>query len=99
MENIILLALINLFSGIGISLSSPFFPYLNVKFFLTDAILGWILSAYSLSSTLFNSLVPFLIKKFSHIKLLYFLKPLVLYYTVFLYIFLLIKYFYSLFLL
>ena len=72
MENVNLLALINLFSGIGISLSSPFFPYLNVKFFLTDAILGWILSAYSLSSTLFNSLVPFLIKKFSHIKLLYF---------------------------
>ena len=72
MKNVNLLALINLFSGIGISLSSPFFPYLNVKFFLTDAILGWILSAYSLSSTLFNSLVPFLIKKFSHIKLLYF---------------------------
>ena len=72
MKNVNLLALINLFSGIGISLSSPFFPSLNSKFILPDVILGWILSAYSLSSTLFNSLVPFLIKKFSHINLLYF---------------------------
>ena len=72
MENIILLALINLFSGVGNSLASPFFPYLNTKFILTDAALGWIISTYSLASTLFNSLVPFLIKKFSHIKLLLF---------------------------
>ena len=72
MKNVNLLALINLFSGIGISLSSPFFPSLNSKFILPDVILDWILSAYSLSSTLFNSLVPFLIKKFSHINLLYF---------------------------
>ena len=72
MENINLLALINLFSGVGNSLASPFFPSLNIKFILPDVILGWILSAYSLSSTLFNSLVPFLIKKFSHINLLYF---------------------------
>ena len=72
MENINLLALINLFSGMGLSLTSPFFPYLNNKFILPDAILGWILSTYSLSSTLFNYLVPFLIKKFSHIKLLLF---------------------------
>ena len=72
MENINLLVLINLFSGMGLSLTSPFFPYLNNKFILPDAILGWILSTYSLSSTLFNYLVPFLIKKFSHIKLLLF---------------------------
>ena len=72
MENVNLLAIINLFSGIGISLSSPFFPYLNNKFILPDAILGWILSTYSLSSTLFNYLVPFLIKKYSYKKLLYF---------------------------
>ena len=71
MENVNLLALINLFSGIGNSLASPFFPYLNTKFPLTDAILGWIISTYSLASTLFNSLVPFLIKKYSHLKLLF----------------------------
>ena len=71
MENVNLLALINLFSGIGNSLASPFFPYLNTKFPLTDATLGWIISTYSLASTLFNSLVPFLIKKYSHIKLLF----------------------------
>ena len=70
MDNINLLALINLFSGVGNSLASPFFPSLNSKFILTDAILGWIISTYSLASTLFNPLVPFLIKKFSHIKLL-----------------------------
>ena len=72
MENIYLLALINLFSGIGNSLASPFFPSLNIKYNLTDAILGWIISTYSLASTLFNSIVPLLINKFSHIKLLYF---------------------------
>ena len=72
MENIYLLATINLFSGIGNSLASPFFPFLNTKFKLTDAVLGWIISTYSLSSTLFNSFVPFLIKKYSHIKLLLF---------------------------
>ena len=72
MENINLLALINLFSGVGNSLASPFFPSLNIKFILPDVILGWIISTYSLASTLFNSLVPFLIKKYSHIKLLFF---------------------------
>ena len=72
MENINLLALINLFSGVGDSLASPFFPSLNIKFILPDVILGWIISTYSLASTLFNSLVPFLIKKYSHIKLLFF---------------------------
>ena len=71
MENVNLLALINLFSGIGNSLASPFFPFLNTKFPLTDATLGWIISTYSLASTIFNSLVPFLIKKYSHLKLLY----------------------------
>ena len=71
MENVNLLALINLFSGVGNSLAAPFFPSLNTKFYLTDAILGWIISTYSLASTVFNSLVPFLIKKYSHIKLLY----------------------------
>ena len=72
MENIYLLATINLFSGISNSLASPFFPFLNTKFKLTDAVLGWIISTYSLASTLFNSVVPFLIKKYSHIKLLLF---------------------------
>ena len=72
MENINLLALINLFSGISNSLAAPFFPYLNIKFVLPDVILGWIISTYSLASTLFNSLVPFLIKKYSHIKILSF---------------------------
>ena len=70
--NLYLLALINLFSGVSNSLASPFFPYLNTKFILPDAILGWIISTYSLASTLFNSLVPFLIKKYSHIKILSF---------------------------
>jgi len=70
--NLYLLALINLFSGVSNSLASPFFPYLNSKFILPDAILGWIISTYSLASTLFNSLVPFLIKKYSHIKILSF---------------------------
>ena len=54
--NLYLLALINLFSGVSNSLASPFFPYLNTKFILPDAILGWIISTYSLASTLFNSL-------------------------------------------
>ena len=53
MENVNLLALINLFSGIGNSLASPFFPFLNTKFPLTDATLGWIISTYSLASTIF----------------------------------------------
>ena len=72
MESVNLLALINLFSGVSNSLAAPFFPYLNIKFVLTDAILGWVISTYSLASTLFNSLVPFLIKKYSHLKILSF---------------------------
>ena len=46
MKNVNLLALINLFSGIGISLSSPFFPSLNSKFILPDVILGWIFRVF-----------------------------------------------------
>lgn len=72
MKNTTLFILINMFSGMGYSLVSPLFPSLGEKDHLSEEILGWIISAYSIAGTIITPFVPILIKKFSRIKLLYF---------------------------
>jgi len=70
MNNITLFILINMFSGMGYSLVSPLFPSLGEKDNLSEEILGWIISTYSIAGTILTPFVPILIKKFSRIKLL-----------------------------
>ena len=72
MKNTFLFALINMFSGMGYSLVSPLFPSLGEKDHLSEELLGWIISTYSIAGTIITPLVPKLIKKYSRINLLCF---------------------------
>ena len=72
MKNTFLFALINMFSGMGYSLVSPLFPSLGEKDHLSEELLGYIISAYSIAGTILTPLVPKLIKKYSRINLLCF---------------------------
>ena len=72
MNNTILFVLINMFSGMGYSLVSPLFPSLGEKDNLSEEILGWIISTYSIAGTILTPFIPLLIKKFSRINLLCF---------------------------
>ena len=72
MKNTTLFFLINMFSGMGYSLVSPLFPSLGKKDNLSEEILGWIISTYSIASTILTPFIPTLSKKFSRIKLLCF---------------------------
>ena len=72
MKNAFIFALINMFSGMGYSLVSPLFPSLGEKDHLSEELLGWIISAYSIAGTILTPLVPKLIKKYSRINLLCF---------------------------
>lgn len=72
MKNTFLFALINMFSGMGYSLVSPLFPSLGEKDHLSEELLGWIISTYSIAGTIITPLVPRLIKKYSRINLLCF---------------------------
>ena len=70
MKDTFLLALINMFSGMGYSLVSPLFPSLGEKDKLSEELLGWIISTYSIAGTILTPFVPKLIKNFSRINLL-----------------------------
>ena len=72
MKNTILFVLINMFSGMGYSLVSPLFPSLGKKDNLSEEILGWIISTYSIAGTIITPFIPTLIKKFSRVNLLCF---------------------------
>jgi MFS family permease len=72
MKNTTLFFLINMFSGMGYSLVSPLFPSLGKKDNIGEDVLGWIISTYSIASTILTPFIPTLSKKFSRIKLLYF---------------------------
>ena len=72
MKNTTLFFLINMFSGMGYSLVSPLFPSLGEKDNLSEEILGWIISTYSIASTILTPFIPKLSKKISRIKLLCF---------------------------
>ena len=70
MKNAFIFALINMFSGMGYSLVSPLFPSLGQKDHLSEELLGWIISAYSIAGTILTPFIPHIIKKISRIKLL-----------------------------
>ena len=72
MKNTTLFLLINMFSGMGYSLVSPLFPSLGKEDNLSEEILGWIISTYSIAGTILTPFVPFLSKKFSRVQLLSF---------------------------
>ena len=72
MKNTFLFALINMFSGMGYSLVSPLFPSLGEKDHLSEELLGWIISTYSIAGTILTPLIPKLIQKYSRINLLCF---------------------------
>ena len=59
-------------SAIPYSLISPLLPTLGQANNLSDTILGWIISLYPLSMSIFSPIIPILGKKFSRIKLLSF---------------------------
>ena len=71
-KSIILLICINMFSGMGYSIVAPLFPVLENKFAISEALLGWIISSYAISSCIMTPFVPRLCKRFSRIHLLYF---------------------------
>ena len=72
MKNTVIFALINMFSGIGYSLVSPLFPTLGEKDHLSEELLGYIISTYSIAGTILTPFIPRLITKFSRINLLCF---------------------------
>ena len=61
-----------MFSGMGYSLVSPLFPTLGQKDNISEEILGWIISTYSIAGTIITPFIPKLIKRFSRIYLLCF---------------------------
>ena len=71
-KSIILLICINMFSGMGYSIVAPLFPVLEKKFSISEALLGWIISTYAISSCITTPFVPKFCKRFSRIHLLYF---------------------------
>lgn len=62
----------NVFSGMGYSILSPLFPSLGTKDGLTESLIGWIISIFAMANTLITPFTPFLCKKFTRIKLLFF---------------------------
>lgn len=72
MKNTTLFLLINMFSGMGYSIVSPLFPSLGKKGNLSEEILGWIISTYSISSMILTPFIPSLSKRISRINLLSF---------------------------
>ena len=62
----------NTFSGMGYSVLAPLFPSLATKLGLTESLIGSIISIFALSNFLITLFTPYLCKKFSRIRLLYF---------------------------
>ena len=67
-----ILFLMNMFSGMGYSILSPLFPSLGHKNGFTETLIGWIISIFAFASTSITPFTPFLCKRFTRIKLLYF---------------------------
>ena len=70
MKNSSLFLLINTLSGMGYSLAAPLFPSLGNGEVLTEDILGWIISTYSLAGTILTPFVPYLTNRYNRITLL-----------------------------
>ena len=70
MRDFYLFVFINTLSGMGYSLAAPLFPSLGKNGELSEDILGWIISLYSLAATILTPFIPFLTNKYSRITLL-----------------------------
>ena len=69
---IILLLIMNMFSGMGYSILAPLFPSLGKKFGINEDLIGWILSTYAFSNCIITPFIPSLCRYFTRIKILYF---------------------------
>ena len=70
MRDFYIFVFINTLSGMGYSLAAPLFPSLDKNGDLSENILGWIISVYSLAGTLLTPFIPYLTNKFPRITLL-----------------------------
>ena len=68
---IILLFIINSFISMGYSIIAPLFPVLGKKISLSENILGWIISVYSLANFFITPYTPQLVHKIGRKKLFY----------------------------
>ena len=70
-KKIILLFIINTFIAMGYSIVAPLFPVLGQKISLSENLLGWIISLYSLANFIITPFTPQLIFKFGRKNLFY----------------------------
>ena len=72
MEITTFLLFLNILNSMGYSLIDPLFPILGRECGLSDALIGWVVSAYSLANFLITPFIPYLSQRFTRLKLLYF---------------------------
>ena len=72
MEIITFLLFLNILNSMGYSLINPLFPILGRECGLSDALIGWVISAYSLASFLITPFIPYLSQRFTRLKVLFF---------------------------
>ena len=70
LDNITLFLIINIINGAGYSLINPLLPILGKKENLSESALGWMIGIFPISSCTITTMVPYLGKKFSRVKLL-----------------------------
>ena len=70
-KKIILLFIINSFISMGYSIIAPLFPVMGKKNSLSENVLGWIISFYSLADFIITPFTPQLIFKFGRKYLFY----------------------------
>ena len=67
-----ILLILNVLNAMGYTLLSPLFPILGKSNGLSDALIGWVISAYAISNTIMAPFIPLLVQKFTRAKVLYF---------------------------
>ena len=72
MEIITILLFLNILNAMGYSLIAPLFPILGRESGFNDALIGWIISSYSVANTLVTPFIPSLCQKYTRLKILYF---------------------------
>ena len=70
-HKIYLLFTINTFTSMGYSIIAPLFPVLGEKISLTENLLGWIISIYSLANFIITPFVPQIVYTIGRKKLVY----------------------------
>lgn len=72
MEITTILLFLNILNSMGYSIIAPLFPIIGRKIGFNDALIGWVISAYSVSNTIITPFIPSLCQKFTRLKILYF---------------------------